>query len=264
MDAIKLKSINGRIAGFESRDTSMSPQICNTSDGNYIVKFVENLQGPRGLINEYVCYELAKLLDLPIPDAAFVEIDKGLEFEIEIRSKELTQVKSNIAFGSKFLENVNPVITEEMVNECINKEVFLSILLFDHIVENRDRDKNYGNLLMDRSSKIILVIDHERVFGAGNIWTQYTCYQQLSYDSYLLNFDEDSVYTWLRRNCSLLEYRKETLERFRVINSVVIDNIVDCIPNEWNCSFDDKIALKIYLKDRFKRTSALIDMIIKF
>jgi hypothetical protein len=262
MDILKLKSVKGRVAGLESRDTSMSPQICNTDDGDYIVKFVENQQGPRGLINEYVCYELAKILELPIPDAAFVEIEDGLEFEIEIRKKEITKVESNLAFGSKFLENVNAVLTEGMVVECVNKEKFLSILLFDHIIENQDRDKNYGNLLMNRDNKIILVIDHERVFGAGNIWDQYTCYQRLGDDSKLLNFDEDSVYTWMRRNCDLTSYTKETLEVFEKVDSDTIDLIIEGIPDDWNCSKDDSNALRIYLKDRFKRVNKLVDMII--
>ena len=61
-----------------------NPYIVKCSDGKkYVAKFPGNPEGTRVLINEYVCAELAKLLELPIPNFKLINIqgiDKFKEF----------------------------------------------------------------------------------------------------------------------------------------------------------------------------------------
>lgn len=259
MDSTKLRSVLKKVS--ENIDTSMSPYFCNTDDGIYVVKFKENTEGSRGLVNEYICYELANLIGVPIPKAKLIEIPKESVFYIDNRSSNRVRVKFGFAFGSEFIDAM-AVISEKMIFDCINKHDFLKIILFDHIIENMDRDTNYGNLLLDRNNNIVLVIDNERVFGAGNIWNEISCRQRMKDPNKLLNFKKNSIYFWMKNSTPLQNYRTEVESSFSKVSESDIHRIVNEIPSDWDCSPTDRRALIDYLLNRFTRVKSLLDLIL--
>jgi len=61
------------------REGGSLPAIVEADDdGMYVLKFRGAGQGPRALIAELVSGELARALDLPVPDLVFAELDPDL------------------------------------------------------------------------------------------------------------------------------------------------------------------------------------------
>ncbi len=77
------------------------------SDGHYyVVKFANNPQGSRILVNEFIAGRLAKLLRLPCPDTSLVEVREDLVrltlgLAIELRDMNIS-VEPGLAFGSQY------------------------------------------------------------------------------------------------------------------------------------------------------------------
>src|SRR5256885_7395477 len=61
------------------REGGSLPAIVEADDdGLYVLKFRGAGQGPRALIAELVAGEIARALDLPVPDVVFAELDADL------------------------------------------------------------------------------------------------------------------------------------------------------------------------------------------
>src|SRR2546421_4571805 len=61
------------------REGGSLPAIVEADDdGLYVLKFRGAGQGPRALIAELVAGEIARALDLPVPDLVFAELDPDL------------------------------------------------------------------------------------------------------------------------------------------------------------------------------------------
>src|SRR5881394_4090732 len=61
------------------REVGSLPAVVETSDGGvFVLKFRGAGQGARALVAELVCGELARALDLPVPDIVFAELDPDL------------------------------------------------------------------------------------------------------------------------------------------------------------------------------------------
>jgi len=61
------------------REGGSLPAIIEASDqGIYVLKFRGAGQGPKALIAELVCGELARVVGVPVPELVFVELDIDL------------------------------------------------------------------------------------------------------------------------------------------------------------------------------------------
>src|SRR5208337_5526831 len=82
------------------------PHLMRCSDGHYyVVKFRNNPQGSRILVNEHVAGKLAKLLGLPCPETCLVKVREELVrltsgLAIELRSRKIP-VEPGLTFGSQ-------------------------------------------------------------------------------------------------------------------------------------------------------------------
>jgi hypothetical protein len=81
--------------------------LMQCSDGNhYVVKFPNNPQGSRVLINELFCARLAKRLYLPAPETAVVDVSKeliGLSEELVMElERGRVPCRAGLCFGSRY------------------------------------------------------------------------------------------------------------------------------------------------------------------
>jgi hypothetical protein len=253
MREVKLLEITSTIT-----TTSCTPLICNTDDGIYYVKVAENIDGPRLLINEYIAYSIAKMLGLPIPKGAFVQIDGDFEFSIDNQSKKLI---NPIGFGLRQIKNVTPLIHPRYFSICSNKENLLPIIVFDHILDNTDREFNIGNLLFSYTNSLVYIIDHGRIFKLGSLWNQ-NIYRDRPTTIKLKDFSENSLYGKIRMHINLSHYRDACIELFSRIRYDDLKDIVEGIPKEWECSKLEKENLLAYLFERYNKYPEIIDMIV--
>src|SRR2546428_2673337 len=140
------------------RDGGSLPAIVEADDdGLYVLKFRGAGQGPKALIAEMVAGEIARALELPVPEIVFAELDSKLgrsepDFEIQALIKAsaglnlaLDYLPGAIAFDALDARTLDPLLAS-------------SIVWFDAYVTNVDRTPRNTNMLFWH--KRLMLIDH--------------------------------------------------------------------------------------------------------
>ncbi|HEY4279856.1 MAG TPA: HipA family kinase [Conexibacter sp.] len=116
-------------------------------DGLYVVKLRGAGQGPKALVAELIAGELARALDLPIPELVFVELDAHLpDAEPDPEIQELLQASAGLNVGLDFLPRALPYNPAADTVE-LDPRLAADIVWFDAYVENVDRTPRNPNLL---------------------------------------------------------------------------------------------------------------------
>lgn len=113
----------------------------------YVVKFRNNPQHARVLINELICYVLLDRLGLPTPGWAIVEVSPSLiercpELEMEA-SAEMIRCAPGLHFGSRYpvdptRQAVYDYVPLSLLQMVVNLESFWGMVCFDKWVSNAD------------------------------------------------------------------------------------------------------------------------------
>jgi hypothetical protein len=129
------------------REGGSLPAIVEADDdGMYVLKFRGAGQGPRALIAELVAGEIARALDLPVPEIVFAEVDRDLartEPDPEIHALIHDSAGLNLA-----LDYLPGSVTYDPVVHAPPAELASRIVWFDALVTNVDRTVRNTNLLM--------------------------------------------------------------------------------------------------------------------
>ena len=236
------------------------------TDGNIPV-VIKTYNGPEGslvLFNEYFCYRLAILLDIPMPSSGICVIDQNTT----VYNSCVEDSQYGFGFYSTYLSKAVTLV-DTIISLIKNKDVFYMILLFDHIIFNTDR--NPGNLLAQYYNKNITlqVIDHSHVFINQAIWDA-NCLKRAvkEKDYYSTRVLEENAYLYsmFYRNLSVT---KEILEEYKVpfrskITEEVLRNIVLDVPQEWLPSSEDINALIEYLLYRIEHLDDICITILNY
>jgi hypothetical protein len=160
------------------------PHLVRCSDRNlYVVKFLNNPQGPRVLANELFSFHLASLMGLPIFPSAIVGVDKAileLNPSMSLTRKAMggSQCQPGLAFGSRYespftvplrlsTESERLTLPPIMYHLVENNHSFLGMLVFDNWVMNSDwRQVNYLSRNRARSFRVYM-IDNGMAFLGG-------------------------------------------------------------------------------------------------
>lgn len=233
------------------------------NDQEVIVKLFNNVEGNRTLVNEIVSYKIASLLGLPIVKSGICCLDSSAT----INNNSATYKNFGPCFYSEYLSKSAPPKLGIM-RLLENIDDFYKLLLFDHIIYNKDR--NIYNLLVSYTKNNICfkLIDHSHVFKNEAIWDA-NCFHQgindhdvkdkeilssndelysLFYHS--MDFNKDKLY-------SLTQFFKESITRHQ------LDTILEDIPIEWTVSDTEKDALSKYILYRASNIDLLCDIICK-
>jgi len=129
------------------REGGSLPAIIEADDqGMYVLKFRGAGQGPKALIAELVAGEIARALDLPIPEIVFVELDPELartEPDPEIQHLIKSSAGLNLA-----LDYLPGAVTLDPLTEKPAAALASAIVWFDAFVTNVDRTPRNANLLV--------------------------------------------------------------------------------------------------------------------
>ena len=146
-----------------------SPILCKTVDDvEYCCKGVH--AGFASLCKEWVCANIARALQLPIPEFEILDVPLRL-FE------NWNNVKGGVApvlvtsgchyvFGSRIVGEVKDVLNaNELKDKKVDACTMGRILMFDRMIRNGDRNDWNSNLLMTYGhSPSICIIDHNSAF----------------------------------------------------------------------------------------------------
>ena len=152
------------------REGGSLPAIIEADDqGMYVLKFRGAGQGQKALIAELVAGEIARALDLPVPEIVFVELDAELartEPDPEIQHLIKSSVGLNLA-----LDYLPGAVTFDPVVEHPDAELASAIVWFDAFVTNVDRTPRNANMLMWHRRPWL--IDHGAALYFHHSWDGY-------------------------------------------------------------------------------------------
>lgn len=203
------------------REGGSLPAIMEAEDGAlYVVKFRGAGQGQRALIAELVVGELARALDLPVPEIVLIEVDPALgrsEPDEEINALLMASAGLNLALA--FLPGAlafDPLHVPPPDHYLASK-----IVWFDAFVTNVDRTPRNPNLLIWQHK--LWLIDHGAALFMHHTWTDYlqrshSIFPQIK-DHILLAFADD-----------LANVDEELSVQ---ITAQLVEAIIALIPAEW-------------------------------
>ncbi|MFJ5716388.1 HipA family kinase [Neobacillus sp. NPDC093127] len=223
------------------------------SDGkDYVVKYFQP-GFEKSLPNEWVGYGLGRYLGLPIPFAKIIEIPPEFSAQVpELSEMSLAQHQ----FASLYIPNCLDGHQVSNVSQIINHQTLAGIILLDYWLCNRDRTRK--NILLREetaNSYRLAIIDQAEIFGSYS-WNQ---------------FDLETLPTELLKStthqimASFIEDETQFIEQLELIQTIpilLIEEIVEVIPDDWNVSKDEKKAMVTALVTRRKRI--LPDLMNKF
>lgn len=232
--------------------------------GQCAVKFLQNPQGPRALVNELVGFGVANLLGLEHPECGVVEVQEAslpeggvleVVFEDENpitgqRTQRPLRFLPGPHFYSRWLEPVDEVFSTDLDTwgNVVNSSMMAGVVLLDLLLGNWDRKPKNTNLILHRESRRqhLKLIDLGMAFGSA-VWVL----GDLSNPN-LPPLSEPLPYSYPPAGL-LNSVNPDTdfppyLARMKNLSDVALEKIVQGVPNEWNLSTVERKALIHYLK----------------
>ena len=162
------------------REGGSLPGLMEADDlGMYVVKYVGAGQGRKALIAEIVCGELARRLDLPVPELALVNLDPLLgRSEPDEEVQDLLRASGGLNLGMDFLPGS---LGFDPVAHTIPPLLASKVLWFDALVSNVDRSWRNPNLLMWHRE--LYLIDHGACLVFHHAWARAGGSVTRSYDA---------------------------------------------------------------------------------
>jgi len=135
-------------------------------DGLYVLKFRGAGQGPRALIAELVAGEIARALELPMPEVVFVELDAELaRTEPDPEIQDLIRASAGLNLALDYLPGST---TFDPLAWQPDAELASRIVWFDALVSNIDRTPRNSNLLLWH--RRLWLIDHGAALYFHHDW----------------------------------------------------------------------------------------------
>ena len=234
----------------------------------YVVKFTNNPQHRRILINEWLAYAFLRYLQIHVPETAIVELSPAFiadspDLYLSLGSRR-ESIPPGLHFGSKLAVHPDRVAIFDFLPDALLKKIenradFLGTLVFDKWIGNADsrqsiffraRAKSWTPLKGDapaRAGFFAQMIDHGFAFNGPHWDFQDSPIQGIYFRTGV--YDEvrslDSFQPWL-----------DLVENFPV---EVIDSAWKEIPRAW--IVDDEEALEQLLEKLLKRRPRVKDLI---
>jgi len=243
--------------------------LLQCDDGHfYVVKFRNNPQHRRILVNEWIASAFLQYLEISTPPVAFVNLsadflESNPEIHIQLGSRRLP-VEAGWHFGSRYPGDPNKTIVYDFIPDLLLEKVanlkeFLGVLVFDKWSGNADarqsiffraRLQPWPSAKSDQPLRLGFVasmMDHGYVFD-GPHWT--------FSDSPLQGlYFRPSVYRWAKS----FEDFQPWLDRVVHLPEEVVDRALKQIPPEWLAG--DEAALDALLGKLMARRKRVPDLI---
>jgi peptidoglycan-N-acetylglucosamine deacetylase len=211
------------------------PQIILMSNNKkYVVKFINNPQGNKMLMTEYVCTMLAQHLGLPTIPCEIVNVPK--EFITQNKLYRY-QFKPGNQFASLFLDKCSGLWFKLKKEQVRNRETLAGIVVFDFWLRNKDRDSS--NILIQPITGTdyhIHLIDH------GNCYPSRSALLEIINNPKKLKLS--TVHNWCISMIDNSEEFTYYLNKINNLNNDLIKELVNSIPNDWG--IPDEVKKQFY------------------
>lgn len=149
------------------REGGSLPALAEADDDfKYVLKFRGAGHGVKALIAEFLGGQIAKFLDLPIPELVFANLDEAFgRTEADEEIQDLLQFSQGLNLGLHYLSGA---ITYDAANNDCDAELASKIVWLDAFITNVDRTFKNTNLLIWK--KELWLIDHGASFYFHHSW----------------------------------------------------------------------------------------------
>lgn len=208
------------------REGGSLPALAEADDGfKYVVKFKGSGHREKALIAELLGGEIARKLDLKIPELVFLNLDEAFgRTEADEEIQDLLQGSQGTNLGLHFLSgaiNYDPNVMK------IDSELASKIVWLDAFITNVDRTFRNTNMLMWH--KELWLIDHGSSFYFHHSWDNWQEHAKSPF-----NFIKDHVLLPFANDLD-----KADKELNPKIDETFIHDLVRSIPDEWlNFDYD--------------------------
>ncbi len=202
------------------REGGSLPALTEADDDfKYVLKFKGTGHGVKTLIAELIGGEIARVLNLKVPELVFANLDEAFgRTEGDEEIQDLLQNSKGLNLALHFLSGAitfDPIVTK------VDPKLASEIVWLDSLITNVDRTFRNTNLLI--WNKELWLIDHGSCLYFQYTWTNW---EQKSTAPF--TFIKDHV---LLPRASLLQ--EINLEFKKALTEEKIRAVVDLIPNEW-------------------------------
>jgi hypothetical protein len=150
------------------REGGSVPAIVEADDdGTYVAKFHGAAQGPRALVAELIAGEIGRLLGLPVPQLALIEIDPLLaRSEPDPEIQDLLRASAGLNIALDYLPGA--LNWEPGLAPPPDRELAAAVVWFDAFITNVDRTPRNPNML--RWHHALYLIDHGAALYFHHDW----------------------------------------------------------------------------------------------
>ena len=217
---MKLRHVQATRYVTPLREGGSLPAIVEGDDsGMYVLKFSGAGQGPKVLVAELICGELARAAGLPVPEIVTMELDPDLaRTEPDPEIQQLIRASGGLNLALAYLPGS---VTFDPLADQPDATLASAIVWFDAYVTNIDRTPRNANMLMWHRK--LWLIDHGAALYFHHGWREGTDRSGDAFpaikDHVLLRFANE-----LRNADSMLSAR--------LTPSVIVD-VVAAVPDAW-------------------------------
>lgn len=204
----------------------------------YVLKFRGAGQGTRALIADFLGGEIARLLDLKIPELVFAEIDEAFgQSEPDEEIQDLLKASRGLNLGVHFLSKA---ITFDAVATYVSPELAAKIVWLDAYLMNIDRTVKNTNMLV--WNKELWLIDH-----GASLYFHHNMENWKDAVSSPFTGIQKHVLLYHAKNVAAVDAWAKT-----ILTHDIIQELVDLIPEVWldeeGGTFSNEEKRKIYFE----------------
>lgn len=219
-ETLRLRTVNVTRYITPLREGGSLPALAEADDDfKYVLKFKGAGHGVKALIAELIGGEIARALQLKMPELVFAHLDEAFgRSEGDEEIQDLLQGSQGLNLALHFLSGA---ITFDPVVTVVDPELASQIVWLDAYITNVDRTFRNTNMLIWH--KELWLIDHGASLYFHHSWSNWKNHAQSPFA-----LIKDHV---LLPQASLLS---ETDVLFKkILTAEVLHSIVDLIPEEW-------------------------------
>lgn len=211
------------------REGGSLPAIIKADDGElYVLKFKGAGQGKKALVAELIGGELARAMGLRMPELVFIELNEAFgRTEPDEEIQDLLKFSVGLNLGMGFMSGA--IVYDPLVSEAKSLEAS-KVVLLDSIISNIDRTVKNTNLLNWNNE--LWLIDHGASLYFHHNWSHWKGHLERTFP--LVN-----QHVLLQKANHLTEAAQEIKT---LINETVIQNIVNCIPEDWLIEIENVLS----------------------